>query len=449
MVKRKSILKKGARTFHKKLRAHTIVRGSRFLCKPKMEYEEYLKQRNIKAQQEKQQIVEAEQQVAKRKSKKSKLRTFLTFLFNILIVGGVLYYQLSKEGAISIGELLSFKLNYWFLAVAVLLYWLMIFLESLRFNLLIKNSPHRRSRPFLSYKLVALGKYYDAITPMATGEQPFQMFYLSKRGLSTSTAISVPLSKYFITQLGWITINIFAVTYALVNNTLSNSNVVLAIALSSFFLNMFLVATTMILSVSKKFGKITVAKVLRFLEKIKLIKNYDKQYNKVMKTIEDYQESIRIFIKNIRVFFSTYLLSVITMFINFSILFFIFASLVRFDTTLFWDIIVKAIMIEIATGIIPLPGGSGVNEISFAALFASLFTSGTMFWAIIFWRFTNFYSFIFQGLIVIFYDYFIGNKKYDWQKKKWELENESIDFKTKQLEEYKKKKRTKKSLKIS
>ena len=441
MIKRKRILKKSAYTFHKKLRAHFNVLGSSFLSRPKAENEEYIRQKTEKEEQEKQQIIEAQQQVTKRKSKKSKFKTFILFALNIIIVVGVLYYQLSKEGAISIGELLTFKLNYWFLAVAVMLYFLMIFLESLRFNMLIKSSPHRRSRPFLSYKLVTLGKYYDAITPMATGEQPFQMFYLSKRGFSTSTAISVPLSKYFITQLGWITINIFAVVYSLINHTLSSSNVVLAIALSSFLLNMFLVTAIMILSVSKKFGKIAVAKVLRFLEKIKLIKNFDKQYNKVMKTIEDYQESIKIFIKNIPVFFSTYLLSLITMFINFAILFFIFASLVRFDTTLFWDIIVKAIMIEIATGIIPLPGGSGVNEISFAALFASLFTEGTMFWAIIFWRLTNFYSFIIQGLIVIFYDYFIGNKKYDWQKKKWELENESIDFKNKQLEEYKKKKR--------
>lgn len=443
MTKRKKILKKSAYTFHKKLRAHFIAMGSNFHSRPKAEDEEYKKQRLLKEEQEKQQIVEAEQQVTKRKSKKSKLKTFLLFALNIIIVVGVLYYQISKEGAISITELLTFKLNYWFLAVGVLLYMLMIFLESLRFNLLIKSSPHRRSRPFLSYKLVTLGKYYDAITPMATGEQPFQMLYLSRRGLSTSTAISVPLSKYFITQLGWITINIFAVIYSLVNHTLSNSNVVLAIALTSFFLNMFLVTAIMILSVSKKFGKIAVAKILRFLEKIKLIKNYDKQYNKVMKTIEDYQDSIKIFIKNIPVFFSTYLLSLITMFINFAILFFIFASLVRFDPTLFWDIIVKGIMIEIATGIIPLPGGSGVNEISFATLFAALFTEGTMFWAIIFWRFINFYSFIFQGLGVIFYDYFIGNKKYDWQKKKWELENESIDFKNKQLENYKKKKRKK------
>lgn len=418
--------------------------GSRFLPKPKAEYDEYIKQKNEKQAQEKQQIVEAEQQVAKRKSKKSKLKTFFIFALNIIIVVGVLAYQLSKEGAIPIDELVTFKLNYWFLAVAVLLYWLMMFLESLRFNLLIKSSPHRRSRPFLSYKLVALGKYYDAITPMATGEQPFQMFYLSKRGLSTSTAISVPLSKYFITQIGWISINLFAVIYTLTNNTLRSSGVVLAIALTSFFLNMFLVTIIMILSISKKFGKIAVVKVLRFLEKIKLIKNYDKQYSKVMKTIEDYQDSIKIFIKNIPVFISTYFLSILTIFINFAILFFIFAAMVRFDTTLFWDIIVKAIMIEIATGIIPLPGGSGVNEISFAALFAALFTEGTMFWAIIFWRFTNFYSFIFQGLIVIFYDYFVGNKKYDWQKKKWELENESIDFKNKQLDEYKKKKRRKK-----
>ena len=45
------------------------------------------------------------------------------------------------------------------------------------------------------------------------------------------------------------------------------------------------------------------------------------------------------------------------------------------------------VMIEMAASFIPIPGGSGVSELSFTALFASLFTEGTLFWALIIWRF--------------------------------------------------------------
>src|SRR5690606_13797115 len=144
------------------------------------EIKEIKQQKLLKLEQEKQQISEAEQAVAKQKSKKSKLSTFLLFIVNIVIIGLILVYQLSQEGAISISELLAFKLNYWFLITCVLLFVIMMFLKSLRFNVLIKKSTGR-SRPFLSYKVAVIGRHYECITPMATGGQPFQVFYLNKR----------------------------------------------------------------------------------------------------------------------------------------------------------------------------------------------------------------------------------------------------------------------------
>ena len=53
-------------------------------------------------------------------------------------------------------------------------------------------------------------------------------------------------------------------------------------------------------------------------------------------------------------------------------------------------------------------------------------------------RFMNYYIYLIQGLLVLVYDYVIGNKKYEWQKKKWELEAESTKFKQVQLKKYNK-----------
>lgn len=360
---------------------------------------------------------------------------------NLVLVGLVMFFQIRSEGIVSIDELFLRKINYNFLGLVVLLFLLFFVLKALRFNLLIINSPHKRSRPFLSYKLAALGKYYDAVTPMATGEQPFQIFYLSKRGFDTSTAISVPIAKYIIAQFSWMTISAFAVIYSLINNTLASSNVVLIIALTSFLLNFLLVGTVLFSAFSSKFGKITVAKVLKFLEKIKLVKNYEKQYAKVVKTIEEYQDALKGYVKNLPMLILNYLLSVLINLVNYTILFFIYSALVRFDPSLYFDIIVKAIMIDIASGIIPLPGGAGVSEISFGVLFAGIFTDGTLFWGVLLWRIINFYGMLVQGFIILIYDYLVGNKKYEWQNKKWQLEAESISFRNKRLEEYKRKKR--------
>ena len=111
-----------------------------------------------------------------------------------------------------------------------------------------------------------------------------------------------------------------------------------------------------------------------------------------------------------------------------------------FDTfVMFW---VFTILIELASGFVPLPGGTGMSEVAFVLVFENLFPTGTVFWGLLLWRFMNYYIFLIQGLFVIIYDYVRGNKKYAWQKRKWELEAESNKFKQEQLKKYNKRTKT-------
>lgn len=389
------------------------------------------------------QLEEAEQIVKKSKSKNKKIKNLLFFVLNLVVVAFVLYYQIKQEGVISLVELFNYDLNLWFFLLAGLMFILLMFFKSWRFNILIKESTGR-SRPFLSYKTAALGRYYDNITPMATGGQPFQVYYLNKKGLSASTAISVPLEKYFVGQFAFMTISILSVIYAFSFDVLSASPIVKVVSILSFSLNFILVGGLVLLSTSKKIGKLLVVKSLKFLQKIKIVKNYDKQYSKVMKTVEDYQASVQSFIKNKGMFCVLFILSILILLISYSFPFFIYSGMVSFDISLWLDIVVKTIMIEIAASLIPLPGGTGMNEFSFTAIFASLFLEGRLFWALIIYRLFSYYLYIIQGLVIIVYDYLIGNKKYEWMKKKWALQGESEAFKQEQLEMLSKKNKKKK-----
>ena len=66
--------------------------------------------------------------------------------------------------------------------------------------MLIKSST-KKKRPFLAYKVAAIGRYYDYVTPFASGGQPFQIYYLTNRGVKASSAISIPLAKYIVQQI--------------------------------------------------------------------------------------------------------------------------------------------------------------------------------------------------------------------------------------------------------
>ena len=133
---------------------------------------------------------ENEQAVAKQKSKKSKNINLIFFLVNIGILAGILISQISQQEDMSFSTLINSTFSPAILLCALFVWFFVQVNDAFRVNLLVKRSSGR-SRPFLSFKTNAIGRYYDAITPMSTGGQPFQVFYLKNRGINVAAAISV------------------------------------------------------------------------------------------------------------------------------------------------------------------------------------------------------------------------------------------------------------------
>ena len=54
-----------------------------------------------------------------------------------------------------------------------------------------------RVRPAVAIKTSFLGKFYDNITPFATGGQPMQIYYMTTKGVNVSLSSAVVLIRYF------------------------------------------------------------------------------------------------------------------------------------------------------------------------------------------------------------------------------------------------------------
>lgn len=379
---------------------------------------------------------EAHNEIVKQKSKKKTITNALMFGLNIIIVVAILVSQiLSSE----ITPLSWNWLKLQYVPIILIAFALVMFLETFRVTLLLKQST-KKSRPAICYKMIAIGRYWDCITPMSTGGQPFQIFYLNKRGVDAGTAISIPLARYVIFQLAWTAVSIFATIYSAKNFT--EANLVSVASYVGFIINLVMIVGVLILSWSKKIGKLLVVKGIRLLQKMKIVKNYEKVYDKVMTTVNGFQTTMASYTKKMGTFLLMLLLQLLQFIINFSIPFLIYLLLGGNDLSMYLPITVYTLLIELASGFIPTPGGTGMSEVAFTIAFASLYPNGTVFWGLLLWRFMNYYIYIVQGFVVLMYDYIRGNKKYEWQKKKWALEAESNKFKQDQLKKFNKKKRT-------
>lgn len=395
--------------------------------------------------EEKAKLDASQQVVAKRKGKNKKLLNILMFLLNVAIVAGIFLYQFLKNEFVPLSDL---TINIGYLFACVGLFAIVIIFDTISTDYLTRKSAKGRTLT-LSFKVTLCGRYYDAVTPLSTGGQPFQVTYLMGRGVPSSAALSIPIAKLFFFQLAWLVLSSTCLIVSFVDNSF-NSFVNVA-SIIGFVLSFAVMFLTLFLSISKNIGKKLVAKTLKLLQKMKIVKNYEKQYQRVMNYVEDYQNIMRQYVKSPKDFIIEFFVSLARLIAIYSIPFFIFCVFNGYATGIYLKFFVMGVLVDLASSFIPLPGGSGMNEVSFSLMFSLYFESGPLFWAMLLWRFFTYYIYLLLGIGMITYDVAYGNRKYRWQKIERQLQEESKAFKDQQIASFKKERtyRRKRQLKKS
>lgn len=352
---------------------------------------------------------------SKVKTKKKKKWNIILFLCNIVVLTVLLVVNFSQDAGAMV---LSFKdINYWWLLIAFGVSLVEIGIEVVKYLGLIYSTT-KQIRPYLSYKVSALGRYYDNITPLGSGGQPFQIYYLNKRGVHGDNATSIPLARLVLWQISFVIINIFILIFKF-NTVFGNSvefNVILTIAIISLVLNSVVVATVLFLSISKKWAPKFIVWCLKLLYKMKLVKDYKVQYRKTLNFVREYQLSIKKLIKDIPWLIVQVILAVVQIFVFASIPYFIlhaFLPAAQMETVNIFNIISQSLICQLAVVVIPTPGGVIASELSFLALFSNYLglASPQATLAMLFYRIITYYYILIQGLVVISYDFVYGDKK--------------------------------------
>lgn len=381
---------------------------------------------------QKQKFDEYEQTVSKQSSKKSKIINILFFVINIAVVAGILVYQISKEPLVPIT---GFRLDVKALFTTIALFGVVVATETLSISYLLKVSTGKW-RLGLGYKTAEIGRYYDSVTPMSTGGQPFQITYLKNHGVPLHTALSVPLAKYIFCQIAWTLVSLICLIISSVDK--SYGTFVSVMSIIGFVLSAVVLGATLFLCICKTVGKKLVVKVLKLLYKMKIVKNYDKQYEKITKYISDFQDVMKQYASSPKDFLIEFVICLARLVANYAIPFFVVKLFVPgLEGTMFIKLVVMSVLVDLSSSFFPMPGGTGLNEISFSAAFASVVSvEGVLVWVLLLWRFYSYYVYLIQGICILSYDMAYGNRKYKWQVRKDNLVEESKVFKQEQIDKF-------------
>ena len=344
--------------------------------------------------------------------RKKILKIGITAVF-IAFVIGVLFLTAYKDffssdpnrKPLSFEEILDILSSSWiFLFLALLSLFLCFLFKGLKLSIMCRsltNKFHFKT----CIETGIIGHYYNNVTPLAVGGQPFEIYHLSKHGVHGGVATSLPIVTFFLNQFAFVvlgTISLCLISFNPLSSILPTTFSIMATI--GLFACIVVPAMVILFSLMPRFGALMVRVVMNVGAKLKIVKDPKKTIYKTMKTVAHNSKCIKKFASRPLAFNLSFFLSFLEQLSAASIAFFTL-KLFGFnygDTQgiMQWVFTCQmCLILNAAISFIPTPGNSGAADLSFFLLFESGLAVGLAFPAMVTWRLLAFYSYIIIGFI--------------------------------------------------
>lgn len=341
-----------------------------------------------------------------KKRKKSTIINIFMLLINLVLMFFIvrsLFNSLDDTNIVSIFNQQGEKM--WWLFGGLIMYIVFILIQVLMYRVLIKNLSGRKSWK-IAYDAAIVGKYYDNITPFAVGGQAMQILRLTENGIGAGVSTSIPILKMMINSgvnaLLALVFFVFGLPFIPKTSILNDILILLLeiVGVIGLIITVIMALFIFLISSGTLVTRTLISGVLRLGYKMKLVKDYRTTYKKVMNQVAEYKFSMSYLWKHKKILLQLIFYSVLECISYGSLAFFVamaFTDNLGSSIYMFFFMcIVKYYLCSMASCYIPLPGGTGLMEISFILLFG-MGLGNNMGWALLAWRFLTYYLIIIHG----------------------------------------------------
>jgi len=320
---------------------------------------------------------------------KNKILNIVAFIISLAIF---LYFFLYENGLHQLISVLKVINISWIIAAIALMfvYWtLEVFIIHELSRLLFLEQKFSSS-----IKAAMVGQLYASITPLQTGAQPAIYYVLENEGIDPASASSIVVMKFIIHQT-ILTIYSFIIIILKYNYFISKISGIFYLCLIGFIFNLVIILTAVMFSINKKFTKILLLGGIKFLCKIKLIKNCQKSITKIEKDLDKFHDNAIFIAKNYKVVLRVAIINTAQLTVFYVIPYLIYRSFNLASADL-WNMLAAQTLVMLIVSITPLPGGSGGAEGGFIFLFKMFFKENIL-PGVLLWRIITYYSCIIIG----------------------------------------------------
>lgn len=330
---------------------------------------------------------------------KGNFKKILNIVIILLITCLVLYFSLKDNFKDIINQILDINILWLILAFILLfIYWILRSLAMHTFIKMVKPS----AKYFNSLLLTLRTQFVNAITPFATGGQPYQIYYLKKNDIGLSKATSIIVENFIVYQIALVSLGLIALFSNRIFHIFNKNELLAHLVAIGFFMNTLVIVLLFILSFGKKLNKTLINIGITVLTKLRIVKDRDKQLSKWDEKIKNFHECASILFKNKKKFIKTIIYNFIALIALYLIPLIVLFSFGDYNSVNGFEVIITSAYVMLIGSFVPIPGGSGGLEYGFVAFYGN-FISGSLLSAVmLIWRFITYYFGMIIGAIAFY-----------------------------------------------
>ena len=255
---------------------------------------------------------------------------------------------------------------------------------------------------FLSaFQLTLRTQFFNAVTPFATGGQPYQIYYLKQCDIDYASSTSVVLENFIVYQIALVTLGIVALISNKAFHIFSKVYILQKLIALGFIINTLVIVIMFVLAFSKKISKFIVNIGITILTKLHIVKDKEKKLEEWDNNINHFNESTKLLLKNKKSFIFNIMCNFIALLCMYLIPLFILYAMGNFNAFTAGVGIVTSAYIMIIGSFVPIPGGTGGLEYGFVQFYGNFITGGKLSALMLVWRFITYYFGMIVGAIAL------------------------------------------------
>lgn len=324
------------------------------------------------------------------------MKKIINVVLIVVITSLVLYFSLKDNFNAIINQILN--INIFWLIVAFLLiitYW---FLRSCAVHTFIKMvKPKHR---FLNSILLMLRtQFVNAITPFATGGQPYQIYYLKKCDINLTDSTVIIVENFIVYQIALVSLGLIALFSNIIFHIFGKNALLSKLIAIGFAMNTLVIILLFVVSFGKKINKKLINIGITILTKLRIVKDKQKQLDKWNETINQFHDSATILLKNKGKFIKTIFYNFIALISLYLIPLIVLFAMNDYHSINAFEAVVTSAYVMLIGSFVPIPGGSGGLEYGFIAFYGNFISGSILSALMLVWRFITYYFGMIVGAI--------------------------------------------------